>query len=194
MRRMAALLVLATVMNLPSVSSGSPHPGEETFYLHCDIDLTNPAAGANFYLDVTEPDATPCGGDTNVGAPAEISIGWPAENGLPLVLDASRKINGKIELRGLYANSTLAVELIATIDGLKRTLGKTQSPAIVGPMSTYEFELPLSKSLHRAKITALSLTTTIEGTAQTVLFGLDEASSIVVPVLHSRQTPSRHNH
>jgi hypothetical protein len=93
-------------------------------------------------------------------------IDYPAKAGLPIALDASRPVSGRIVIthtltgRGLGVN-TVDLELTGRLEGSTQpsTLGAASVTEVADPMGTtaHDFEIALPESLDRAQLVDLSL-------------------------------------
>lgn len=146
------------------------------------------------------------------GAPFDSEVVWsqyPAENGLPLKLDATKPVTGEITL---YGGSCLAevqgtgvcsptglsvgqavfrMRLVGTIDGEEQVLGTAEDSFDTAPGETHttEVSIEIDSQFDRAKVTELRLDTTHGGNA----YGPggieydDPASYINVPILKRKR-------
>ena len=123
---------------------------------------------------------------------------WPATDGLPLKLDASKKAAGTLYLSSWNPGSaagqtasppgrpTLDVELTGDVGGETISLGTASVTYDLSPTSAqYEvkFEIELADELDKKQLTALTMTVTQRGAAQQHgSYELDDpASFLVVP-------------
>ncbi len=102
---------------------------------------------------------------------------YAARDGVPFVVDASRKITGQIVLRGTFTVQAYAeLVLNATVGGAQKTLAEGRTPAgngvasgpvqgqqLPGPAAMLPVELEIDKALDKLEVTALMLEVTVRG-------------------------------
>lgn len=136
---------------------------------------------------------------TPAGSTGPDTVVWPATDGIPLVLDATKDVRGEITLqsfRGVTENPTgvsagqskLIIVLTGTVDGAVKKIGEATAEYLVTPDKhtyTVAFTMKPDAALDKATLTTLELNTTLRGTS--VLNGFysleDPASFITVPTL-----------
>jgi hypothetical protein len=132
------------------------------------------------YMDVkptASPTPSPCG-SSEVGLVGRID--WAAATGVPVVLDATSKAVGQIDVVGPFSSTTLEIELVGTVAGKERPLGAAVTSPLSGPAGVFTFEITLSRALDGRKITDLHLITTVEdSSAPLPAFGLNSSSSFL---------------
>ena len=159
---------------------------ELKYFLHWPSDGATPE-GCTGATQMSLEDAT---GDTTCGytfqAAQEVfaaagqellAYTYPAADGVPFVLDASRKLTGEIVLRGtVTADAYVQLNLSGTVDGAAATLveGETttangalsnsaQGQQLPGPAAVLPVDLEIDSALDKKTVTDLVLTVTIRG-------------------------------
>ena len=161
-------------------------PAELKFYPHHTPDGATPegCTGA-YFMDLKADTAdTTCSNSAQVAQEVYaaagdelISYSYPATEGVPFVLDASRKLTGEITLRGTVSVDAKAhLKLSGTIDGAEAVIaeGETgtgngaasnsvQGNDLPGPAVTLPIELDIDKALDKKDVTGLMLVITVRG-------------------------------
>ncbi|MFN2588890.1 MAG: hypothetical protein ABR613_12355 [Actinomycetota bacterium] len=173
-----------------------PRPASVNFYLR-GPDCTAAVLGLSVK---DEPGDGTCGGAENgavngvsgmAGQPYVDQV-WMAYDGLPLVLDASSPVTGKLYITSWAGRTagpaTLDVKIDVRIGGKTVDAGTTTVDYLVTPASSWvevAFEIDVPAKLQGKKVTALQMTTTSRGYAP--LQGYFEmenpASFITIPAL-----------
>lgn len=178
-------------------------PVERTYFLHWDDDGAGGCAGMqHMNLQDTEDPGHGCGPTQQPAqevyiateAQPKIEAAWPASEGLPVVLDTTRKVTGEIVVQTDIAAPLAAVEVTLTgqTGGELKELGTFTSADFTLP-STFvteqpqivPFEMELPSELNGKTFDSLTLTTAIRKVAATFTYiGLDDPSSFVkIPAL-----------
>jgi hypothetical protein len=170
---------------VPSVAA------EAKFFMHWDDDGAGGCAGM-VHMDLEDkPD--PGSGCEFVAQPANevliatgqgLSRDWPASAGLPLVLDASRKIVGEISIRGAAGRGTVEVVLSGTVGDESVELGTASAPfQVVASGQTgaaiASFEIQPDAALNMKSLTSLNLNTMVRGVTAATYIDLDNPPSFV---------------
>lgn len=175
-----------------------PVPIELQFFLHWDDDGAGGCDGMqHMNLEDTEGDT----GCSYVFQPAQelfiatgasepLSYAWPASDGVPFVLDASKAVTGEFHMRG---NAAFNASVDWTLSGMS---GGSSVEIAAGSTDTYNgaasgttgptlltIEADVDKKLHKKKFTSLQLTTTVRGVASAYVGLENPGSFIVVPAL-----------
>jgi len=105
------------------------------------------------------------GGDVDRGA----FVDFPATDGMPLALDASRPVSGTIDITGTAVGAVeVDVDLEALVDGQSVTLGSTTTTTVLDPTvsdNPVVFSVQPGASLAGADLQALDLRVHIHGPA-----------------------------
>lgn len=164
----------------------TPVPVELKFYPHHTPDGATPegCTGAYFMDLKGETKDTTCSNSTQVAQEVYAATGqelvsytYPATEGVPFVLDASRKLTGEITLRGTFSvNAKAHLKLSGTVDGDDAVIaeGETgsgnglasntaQGVDLPGPAVTLPIELDVDKALDKKQVTGLTLVITVRG-------------------------------
>ncbi len=134
---------------------------------------------------------------TAAGRP--VWIPWPALDGVPLKLDATKPITGEIYTHGIFplvgdfpgvaaGSVTLTVKLVGESGGEEKVIGEFVEEFIATPATTphlSEVEIQPDAALNGAEFTTLMLQTKIGGpSAGQVFYKLDNPNSFVsIPAL-----------
>lgn len=161
-------------------------PAELKFYPHHAPDGATPegCTGA-YFMDLKADTAdTTCSNSAQVAQEVYAAAGqelisytYPATEGVPFVLDASRKLTGEITLRGTFsADAKAQLKLTGTVGGAEAVVaeGETgsgngvasnsaQGNDLPGPAVTLPIELEVDKALDKAEVTSLTLVITVRG-------------------------------
>lgn len=159
---------------------------EVKYFLHWPSDGATPegcAGVTNMSIEDTAGDTT-CSYVFQVAQEALAAAGedllaytYPAADGVPFILDASRKLTGEIVLRGtITANSYVQLSLTGTVDAAPATLAEgdtatangalsnsAQGQQLPGPAAVIPVDLEIDSALDKKQVTALMLTVTIRG-------------------------------
>lgn len=171
-------------------------PTEAQFFIHWDDDGAGGCDGMqHMSLEDTEGDT----GCSYVFQPAQevfvatgaadpLSNVWPASNGVPLVLDASKPITGEFSMRGNLAINASVEWVLSGMTGsgnVEIASGQTETynsgpTGVTGPVPL-TIEADADKKFHKKKFTSLELTTTVRGVASGYVSRENPGSFIVVP-------------
>lgn len=150
-------------------------PANVNFYLRaadCTADV--------FSLSILDEEGDGTCGSLENGAAQEVYAAtgdpyieqlWIAADGLPLTIDATKPLTGKIYVEPYLVSAgeaTLDVTLTATLNGEAVEIGKASSSYMVTPATdTYEvaFEIDVPTTLDKQQITSLELHTVSRGQA-----------------------------
>lgn len=161
-------------------------PVELKFYPHHAPDGSTPEGCTGAYFMDLKADTvdTTCSNSTQVAQEAFAATGqelvsytYAATEGVPFVLDGSRKLTGEITLRGtISVNAKAHLALSGTIDGASVVIaeGETgtgngaasntaQGVELPGPAVTLPIEIDVDKALDKKQVTGLSLVITVRG-------------------------------
>lgn len=161
-------------------------PVELKFYPHHAPDGATPEGCTGAYFMDLKGDTvdTTCSNSTQVAqevyaaaGQSLISYTYPATEGVPFVLDASRKLTGEVTLRGTVSvNAKAHLTLSGTVGGSDVVIaeGETttgngaasnsvQGVPLPGPAVTVPVELEIDKALDKAEVTGLTLVITVRG-------------------------------
>lgn len=176
-------------------------PGELKYFLHYPDDGAGGCTAAT-HMDLQDSPDTGCSYTFQAAQEGFEAAGqdllayvYPATEGTPFILDASRKLTGEITFRGTVSYQTKAViSLTGTVNGADVTLaeGETapgngvasntvQGQNLPGPAVTAPIELELDKALDKLEVTALTLTVTIRGVHRGGVDYERNPSHIIVP-------------
>lgn len=212
-RSIVAILVLGLLAgSLATVAEAKKKPkkkplvaAEEKFFLHWDGDgATPPGCSENVYMNLQDTAGDPsCSDSTQVAQEAFAAAGedlvttvYPATEGVPLVLDATRKLTGQIALTGtVTANAKAQLELTGTVDGQSVTLASGETATgngalsnnpsglgqLPGPSAKLAVELPIDPAYNLKTVSGLTLTVTIRGVHRGGVDYERDPSNIVVP-------------
>lgn len=219
MRRLLCLAVLLAVVAGASPVAGALVPRTTKYFLH--IDIVQPGVGNaefDYYMDARDyPDEGDGTGNTANGLLNEVfgATGieevrrdtFPARDRLPLRLDASRPVTGRIAVEAFEVASfgygahvgagqtVLEVELVGTPAGTedRAVIGSQTIEFLVTPVEpehVLEIQLEPDAALHGTTFTEVSLTTQFRGASLlTGFFDLDDpASFIEIPTLRPQRT------
>src|SRR3990170_5042375 len=155
------------------------------FYLRWDNSATEDC-GPHYLSVINSPD--PANGCWYTFQPAQevlvlsgqtLTREWPAQDGLPLVLDAKRNLTGKITMNAtVTAGTTLEIEVASN----RGSLGSANLPFTYTPAArtyTLEFDLDIPNRLHGKKVGRLTLKTTVRGVMLIGWIELDDPPSYI---------------
>ncbi|MGI8407749.1 MAG: hypothetical protein ACR2L3_04490 [Actinomycetota bacterium] len=175
-------------------------PSSASFFLHWDP----PSAGQEDCDGLQHMDLEDTPGDTScsfIFQPAQealvasgqepLSYVWPASGGLPLTLNASKKITGEFAMKGTFRVQTYVEWVLSGSTGgdfVDIASGQTEphnagplgDPTAPGPV-ILKIEGKASKKLDKKVFTSLQLMTTIRGYASAYVSLDDPGSFITVP-------------
>lgn len=174
---------------------------ELTFYLRWDDDGAGGCAGAQYLsLEDGEDPGSGCAYTFQpanevfhaTGAEDPLVREWPAANGVPFKIDASRKVMATMVVRGsgnpqarldlgLTGSVKDTVSDIASGSTGNFTLASSGSSA-QGPQ-TFNVEMEIDKALDKADLSTLVLSTEFRGAAASIYIDLEGPSFITIPVL-----------
>lgn len=212
-RPIVAILVIGLLAgSLATVAEAKKKPrkkplvaSEEKFFLHWDGDgATPPGCSDNVYMNLKDTTGDPsCSTTTQVAQEALDATGqelvttvYPATEGVPFVLDASRKLTGVIALSGtVTVNAKAQLELTGTVGGQSVTLASGETTTgngalsnnpsglgqLPGPSADLPVDLALDAAYDKATVSALTLTITIRGVHRGGVDYERTPSNIVVP-------------
>lgn len=164
---------------------GAAVPATRVFYVRRAGCGAN-AGPANTRLSITQgTDSTSCGSTT---APLASTSQYPAEDGIPLTVDASKPASATITLSSFSGVTGVGTQVVtATLTGRvgnqTKTLGTgTHSMDTLG-VDTYAAEFPIPLANPGGPITTLNLALTISGAAQHGFVNYGGTSFINLPIL-----------
>ena len=189
---LGALVAPAAAKKKKKPKAPVPVASEVKYFLRWDGDGTTCDAQ---YLSIEDAEDGGSGCES-IGLPAQevlIATGqgaltheWPAQDGLPFVLDATRKITGEITMRGLVgANSKVEVVVSGEVDGEVKEIasGETQAQnfAVTGQTGpqVLKFEIAPDAALNGKTVQSLLLTTTTRGVNVLTYFDLENPPSFM---------------
>ena len=176
-----------------------PVPVEVQYFLTSNPDDACDEAG--WVLAIAPSESAGCGmthsGISNevqiqAGAdPRDLGQEFTAQEGLPIVLDASKAITGSITTRNFnnagVGQPTVEITVFGTAGGEEIALGTHTAtfPAAPTLMETHEFELDIDDKLQNAKLETLAVNVMIRGASvgHSVVEMNTPTSSITVPTL-----------
>jgi hypothetical protein len=211
-RTLVAILVLgllggslATVAEAKKKKPKKLVPAEQKYFLHWKGDgATPPGCTDIVYMDLqdTAGDAG-CSDSTQVAQEVFdqtgqelVSTTYPATEGVPLTLDASRHLTGTIVLTGtVTANASAQLELSGTVGGADTVVatGETttgngalsNNPSgliqLPGPGAVLPVDIALDTAFDKKLVTALTLKVTIRGVHRGGVDYERQPSHIIVP-------------
>jgi hypothetical protein len=170
---------------------------ELTLYMRWDDDGAGGCGGPK-YLS-TEDGEDPANGCSFVAQGAQevviaatgerLANDWPATEGVPFKLDASRPLSGSFAIRGhAGARAWLEVAITGTAKDSLQDLAVGESEQYTMPTSSQlgptviEMEFELDKGLDKLDFTTLNLNTAIRGVHATGYIDLEAPSFITIPV------------
>lgn len=165
---------------------------ESKFFLRWPDDGTGACAPVSAtYMTVVEGEkSTTCSDAAQVAQEAFaaanqalVTYNYPAREGVPLTLDASRKLKGELVLRGtVTAQAYVQLKLTGTIDGAEVTLAEGETGKangalsnsaatpvggirqdLPGPAAVVPVDLAIDAAFDKKQVTALTLTAVIRG-------------------------------
>jgi hypothetical protein len=180
-------------------------PGELKYFLHYPADGATPeGCTAATHMDLKDsPGDTGCSYTFQAAQEAFSAAGqellaysFPATEGTPFILDASRKLTGEITLRGTVSlNTNAEITLSGTVGGNSVTLAEGETAAgngalsnsaqgqnLPGPAVTVPVDLDIDKALDKLEVTTLMLTVTIRGVHRGGIDYERTPSHIVLPI------------
>jgi hypothetical protein len=156
-------------------------PAELKYFLHWEADGSTPEGCTKTpHMDLkdTEGDTT-CSFAFQIAQEAFAAAGqdllrysYPATEGVPFVLDASRHLTGQIALRGTVTKATVEVVLTGVVNGEMVTLaegvtaeatGAGTNNGLPGQPAIIPVDFEIAKGLDKAKVTGLTLGLTVRG-------------------------------
>jgi hypothetical protein len=180
-------------------------PAEQTYYLHWDSDGATPegCTGA-VYMSLQDKEGdTTCSTSSQFAQEAFIAAGedpisylFPAADGVPFILDASRNLKGVITLRGTYtAEAYVHLVLSGEVNGTPVKLaegdtGKGMGLAsnsvqgavqLPGPAAELPVDIAFDKAFDKKQVTKLDLQVIIRGHHRGGLDFEVNPSNLVVP-------------
>jgi hypothetical protein len=214
-RTIVTLVVLGLLAgSLASVAEAKKKPkpkklvaAEQKFFLHWDSDgATPPGCTGAVYMSLEDKsgDST-CSTSTQAAQEAFFAAGiedeivrylFPAADGVPFTLDASRNLTGAMVLRGTYTyDAYVELKLIGEVDGQIVTLAEGETTKgqgalsnsvqgmvqLPGPHAEVPVDIAFDKAYDKKQVTKLDLQVTIRGHHRG---GLDyelNPSHIIVP-------------
>lgn len=161
---------------------------ESKFFLRWPDDGAGGCAGVPYMSIVDGEKATTCSNSAQPAQEALAAVGqdlvsylFPAKDGVPATLDASRKITGEMVLRGtITAQAYVQLTLTGTVDGAEVTIAEGETTKgngavsnsasqsgvrqdLPGPAAVVPVELAIDPALDKKTVTSLTLTATIRG-------------------------------
>ena len=165
-------------------------PTETTFFLHWDDDGSGGCGPTSMSTEDTEDAGNGCNFIFQPAQELLIASGqtmlttlWPAADGVPLRLDASRKVTGELTVARIAAlDSYVDIVLSGTAGGRSIEIGTFTSEKLNdGPgAETIEFDIAPKGALDKKVFTALELSTTIRGVTALTYVDLETSPSFVV--------------
>jgi hypothetical protein len=127
--------------------------------------------------------------------PRELGHNFPAQDGLPLILDTSKEITGEITTRNFNQAgagvATVEITVFGTSNGEEIEIGTHSETFPVAPTlaQTHELEIEIDSDLRGVRIQDLSLQVLIRGASvgHAVVEMNDPTSTLTVPVLRPRR-------
>ena len=180
---------LATVAEAKKKPKKKAVASEQKFFLHWDSDgATPPGCAGAVYMSLEDKsgDST-CSTTTQFAQEAFVATGsdgdivrylFPAADGVPFTLDASRNLKGAVILRGTYTyDAYVEILLTGEVDGAPVKLaegatGKGQGVAsnsvqgtvqLPGPHAELPIDIAFDKAFDKKLVTKLDLQITIRG-------------------------------
>jgi hypothetical protein len=126
-----------------------------------------------------------------------LAVDWPAEEGVPFVLDATTAATGKVTVRSFQGAggglAELQVILLGQSGGEEKTLGTYSTEYTAAPNSkyTFDYEIDVDDALNKLTFESFTLRTIAHGVAiNHGVFELDDpASFVTVPTLVKKKKP-----
>lgn len=186
----------------PPVPAVTLVPGELKYFLHYPDDGAG-GCTATTMMDLKDSPDTGCSYTFQAAQEAFIASGqeiltnvYPATEGTPFILDASRKLGGEITLRGTVSYDTYAeIVLSGTVGGAEVVLaqgesapangaasGSVEGQELPGPAVTVPLDLEIDKTLDKQEVTALTLSVTIRGVHRGGVDYERSPSHVIVPM------------
>lgn len=184
-------------------------PGELKYFPHYPDDGAG-GCTATQYMDLQDTPDTTCSTTAQVAQEVLAATGqelvaytYPATEGVPFILDASRKLTGEITLRGTVSVQAKAqLVLSGTVGGADAVIAEGETAAgngaasnsatapvgggpkvdLPGPAVTVPIELEIDKALDKLEVTALTLTITVRGVHRGHIDLDRNPTNIVVPI------------
>lgn len=177
-------------------------PGELKYFLHYPDDGAG-GCTATTHMDLKDSPDSGCSYTFQAAQEAFAASGqellaysYPATEGMPFVLDASRKLTGEITLRGTISYQAKAeLVLSGVVGGADVVLAEGETAAgngalsnsvqgqnLPGPAVTVPIDLELDKALDKQEVTALTLTVTIRGVHRGGVDYERTPSHVIVPM------------
>lgn len=194
-------LIAAALVGPAHAAKKKPTPSSATFFLHWDP----PSAGQESCDGMQHMDLEDTPGDTScsfIFQPAQealvasgqepLSYVWPASSGVPLTLNASKKITGEFAMKGTFRVQTYVEWVLSGSTGgdfVDIASGQTE-PHNAGPLGDptgppgpviLKIKGKASKKLDKKVFTSLQLMTTIRGYASSYISLDNPGSFITVP-------------
>lgn len=156
-------------------------PSELKYFLHWEADGATPeGCTKTTHMDLQDtPGDTTCSYTFQVAQEALGAAGqdllrysYPATEGVPFVLDASRHLTGEVVLRGAATKATVEIVLTGTVAGQTVTLaegvtaeavGAGTNNGLPGQPAVASVDLEIDSAYDKAKVTALTLGVTVRG-------------------------------
>lgn len=179
-----------------------PVPVEVQYFLQSNPDDACNEAG--WVLALAPAESAGCG-VTDSGIPNELLIQsgtdprglgqqFTAQEGIPVVLDTSKKLAGEITTRGFnqvaLGQPTIEINVFGTAGGEEVAIGSFSEEAVVAPtqMHTSKFEIDIAEEAKGATFEGLSVQVLIRGASvgHSVVEMNTPTSFIVVPTLQKK--------
>ena len=179
---------------------------ESKFFLRWPDDGAGGCTAATYMSIVEGEKGTTC---SSTAQPAQevlaatgqtlVSYSFPAKDGVPLTLDASRKLTGEMVLRGTVTVQGYAqLKLTGTVDGAEVTIAEGETAKangalsnsaaaggarhdLPGPAAVVPVDLAIDGAFDKKQVTGLTLSVTIRGVHRGGLDFDRTPSHIVVP-------------
>lgn len=194
-----SLGLLGGALVAPVEAKKKAKPSELKYFLHWEADGATPEGCTKTpHMDLkdTEGDST-CGYAFQVAQEALGAAGqdllrytYPATEGAPFVVDASRHLTGEIVLRGAVTKSTVEIVLTGIVGGQTVTLaegttaeaiGAATNNGLPGQPAVALVDLEIDAAFDKAKVTGLTLGVTVRGVHRGGIDYEITPSHVVVP-------------
>ena len=118
-----------------------------------------------------------------------ITRDWPARDGVPFILNATKPITGTINIfQAVSAGGSLEIVLSGTTGGELVEIGTADVEVPTSPMEVtpIEFEITPAAELNKKNFSSLNLNTTQRGVAVSYIELEDPTSSFVIPTFKKK--------
>ena len=146
-------------------------PATSTFFLRHDSD--DCADEASFKLSIEDAEDVDCQYADNAAWPVLgfVSLSYPAADGVPFKLDATKPITGVVSVRSYFVGvgagpASVTVQLAGVSGGQEVALGEWSTDYTATPTTThtFEYEIETDDSLNKKDFTAFTATVIPDGT------------------------------